>query len=194
VPGTVATLNCHLNHAPANGSPVVVCQKTHKWMPSPATTCTECKKCATLHGAGPNAQIDYSERLVEDEEGKEYYPIGATASITCTNQTGVPEHSADISVCTPHGWVPAILGHCEKRKWTMFGILIKWTLVCAPFGTKNGQILYTNGRGYDQNSYTNGTIATIVCQPSARLINASSAICNNGEWSDKLGDCEWPSK
>lgn len=112
--GTVATLNCHPNHSHKYGSSVVVCQKNHKWMPNPATHCVECKTCIPFP-THPFAEITYSAQLLEDEaEDREFYPAQTTASLVCSNNTGVSHGSADVSVCTTHGWVPDRLGHCEK--------------------------------------------------------------------------------
>lgn len=117
VPGVVATLTCHLNNSPADGSPITVCQKTHKWMPNPAKRCVECKKCTPFPKSGQNAQITYSEKAIEDDETeKEFYRIGSIATLICANHTGVSENVADISVCTPKGWIPEHFGQCERRK------------------------------------------------------------------------------
>jgi hypothetical protein len=118
VPGTVATLHCQPNRSPSHGASVIVCQKSYKWMPNPATKCSECKSC-TPFKSSQNAEIAYSAQFIEDEtEDRDFYPALTTASLICSNNTGISHNGADVSVCTANGWVPDKLGYCEKGKAT----------------------------------------------------------------------------
>lgn len=172
VPGTVATLKCNPNHSHQHGSPVVVCQKSYKWLPDPSTHCIECKSCLPFKHK-EFAQITYSAQLIEDEsENKNYYPASTTASLVCINSTGISQHVADVTVCTTQGWIPDTLGHCEKT--------------CSSFNLKNGYVLYTDSRGFDQHSNVNGTIATVryFDNSAIKIVNLGclSTNCQTGEW------------
>ncbi|KAE9554547.1 hypothetical protein FO519_002251 [Halicephalobus sp. NKZ332] len=181
-PGTVAFLNCNSGHAAFNFSTAVICQRTGRWLPEPP----ECRMAGcppisqdappydtSSQSTTPHGNIIYNSAIVADR----LYPVGTTAMLVCGDKMDVDHEGADVSYCSASGWQPKNLGRCEK--------------VCPLFLVERGQVVYSDPRGFDQVTNTNGTIATVICEPGTQLTGVGIAICVDGLWSIKeIGECK----
>uniref|UniRef100_A0AC34PYL0 Sushi domain-containing protein n=1 Tax=Panagrolaimus sp. JU765 TaxID=591449 RepID=A0AC34PYL0_9BILA len=169
-PGTVAFLNCNAGYAVHNVSSAVMCQRTGRWMPEPPTC--EPSGCRPMDRSNSNGRIIYNGPPIDDQ----LYPIGSTSMLVCDEKMDVSHDGADVAYCSLDGWQPKNLGHCEK--------------VCPLFVIENGEVIYTDGRGFDQKTNTNGTIATVICERGTKLTGLGTAVCLDGNWNVKdIGEC-----
>ncbi|CAD5215303.1 unnamed protein product [Bursaphelenchus xylophilus] len=175
LPGTSASLFCIPGFTPSNISTVIVCQETSQWEPFPAV-CSR-RNCSRFDEEQLKGKIRYNVPIVAltplDED---QYPIGTKATLQCKSETQSVD-GVDTVICGDQGWIPNRLGVCAK--------------VCPPFVLNHGRVRYTDIRGYERKAYSNGTVATAICDSGTRLQGVGAASCENGEWSNgHLGSCE----
>ena len=171
-PGTVAFLNCNSGYAVFDFTSTVICQRTGRWLPEPP----ECHLagCPPITLNSPShGNVIYNSAIISDR----LYPVGTTAMLVCGDKMDVDHEGADVSYCSASGWQPRNLGQCER--------------VCPLFIVERGQVIYTDPRGFDQVTNTNGTIATMICEPGTQLTGVGTSVCIDGVWNvGEIGECK----
>lgn len=115
----MATLSCAPGYVPSQGSGIIVCQSSLKWMPDQAKCIySGCKELNSTGRVNYNVPALSEKQQLAEKNG--LYPMGTKALLKCHNNTGVSTQSADAAICTEKGWVPEELGECQKGKMNLF--------------------------------------------------------------------------